>query len=78
MSFTHAPDAPDVAPPAEVQLPPPVVPEMAPASNHTSEIAKAEAARSEKIRLAKARKTAVVSKPPVVSVPSHRRSRSMI
>ena len=75
ISATPAPDAPDVAPPVEVQLPPPVVPEMAPASNHTSEIAKAEAARSDRDPSCEsAESSAVVSKPPVILILLHRRS----
>jgi len=51
---------------------------MAPASNGKLETAKAEAVKSEKVHPAKAPKPAVVSKRPIVSAPSHRRTRAMM
>ena len=92
-SSSRSTDVPHAASSAEVALPPPVVPEMAPASNGKSEAVKADtakaiaasvvaarmaAAKSEKVHPAEASKPDVVGKRPIVSVPSHRRTRSMV
>jgi periplasmic protein TonB len=70
--------SPAVAP-VEARPPtPPVVPEMAQASNGAPEVPKATAARIERVQPARAPKPAVVSKRPIVPVPSPRRTRSMV
>jgi hypothetical protein len=78
MSSSLSSDVPDAAPPVEIKLPRPVVPEMAPASNGRSETAKAEPAKSKNVHPAKAAKPAVASGRPIVSVPSHRRTRWIV
>ena len=70
--------SPTVAPVEARPSTPPVVPEMAQASNAAPDVPKAAAARIEKVQPARAPKPAVVSKRPIVPVPSPRRTRSTV
>jgi len=71
-------DAPAAACVVEVSLPPTFVSEMARASNARLEVPKAAAVRIEKVQPARAPKPVVVSKRPIVPVPSPRRTRSTV